>query len=470
MAEITLSEYCQHIEDIIEEGRYQEAIAHGKHILKQYPKYVAAYRLLGKALLEAGRIEDAADMFQRVLSADPEDIVSWVGLSEVSSQQNDLNAAAYYLERAFELAADNEAIEAALRDLYGRRDGVLPHRVELTRGALARLYLRGGLFSRATRELRELLNEEPDRVDLSVALIEALWRNGQILEASEAARKLLNELPYCIKANLILGQIWTDSGREEGEEYLRRATELDPENRMAQALFGEASPLSLQEVRITPLSPVGPAAQPPAWGVVPGPPAGVREEAALVDLTLVPETQIEIPDWLKEAIGKEAEEELPPQVEVAPETAEPLWLAGVGEVEAAPEEAEAELPPWLAGVGEIEAAPEEAEAELPPWLAGVGEIEAAPEEAEAELPPWLAGVGKVEAAPEEVPPAWLEGEEPPSGEEALAWLEQLMRGKEEELQEQARLEAEARLAEIMGRPAPPPEERVEVPPVVPPEA
>jgi len=119
----------------------------------------------------------------------------------------------------------------------------------------------------------------------------------------------------------------------------------------------------------------------------------------------------------------------------------------------------------------VEAAPEEAEAELPPWLAGIGEVEAAPEEAEAELPPWLAGIGEAEAAPEEAaaPPGWLEGEELPSGEEALAWLEQLMRGKEEELQEQARLEAEARLAEIMGRPAPPPEERVELPPTRPPE-
>jgi len=99
-------------------------------------------------------------------------------------------------------------------------------------------------------------------------------------------------------------------------------------------------------------------------------------------------------------------------------------------------------------------------------------VEAAPEEAEAELPPWLAGIGEVEAAPEKAaaPPGWLEGEELPSGEEALAWLEQLMKGKEEELQEQARLEAEARLAEIMGRPAPPPpEERVELPPTRPPE-
>ena len=58
-------------------------------------------------------------------------------------------------------------------------------------------------------------------------------------------------------------------------------------------------------------------------------------------------------------------------------------------------------------------------------------------------------------------PAWLEGEGMPSDDEALAWLEQLAEGKEEELRAQAQAEAEIRMAEIMGRPipteAPPPE-------------
>jgi hypothetical protein len=45
MAEISLQQYCEQIEALIERGRYAEAVAHGKHILQQYPKYVAAYRL-----------------------------------------------------------------------------------------------------------------------------------------------------------------------------------------------------------------------------------------------------------------------------------------------------------------------------------------------------------------------------------------------------------------------------------------
>ena len=72
-------------------------------------------------------------------------------------------------------------------------------------------------------------------------------------------------------------------------------------------------------------------------------------------------------------------------------------------------------------------------------------------------------------------PEWLDSDQVPSGDEALAWLEQLAEGKEEELQAQIKAEADVRMAEIMGRPAPaeppaPPEIVLEEPPTAPPDA
>jgi hypothetical protein len=84
------------------------------------------------------------------------------------------------------------------------------------------------------------------------------------------------------------------------------------------------------------------------------------------------------------------------------------------------------------------------------------EVEGAGEEealalGEPEIPDWLTELG-AEVAGEEVEtlekapapvaeeaalPSWLEGEEMPSDDEALAWLEGLAAGKEEELQAQA---------------------------------
>ena len=63
MDKIFLREYCEQIDNVIERGHYVEAVAHGRHILKQYPKHIVTHQLLGKAMLEAGQGEYAADMF-----------------------------------------------------------------------------------------------------------------------------------------------------------------------------------------------------------------------------------------------------------------------------------------------------------------------------------------------------------------------------------------------------------------------
>jgi tetratricopeptide (TPR) repeat protein len=538
MAEISLQEYYDQIEAMIDQGRYAEAIAHGKHILGTYPKCVAVYRLLGRAMLEARQDDHASDMFLRVLSADPEDLLSWVAMSEIYERRDDLNATVWCLERAFELSVDNQLVGEELRQLYGRRDGVEPERVELTGGALARLYLRGDLLSRAVGEFRALLKEQPERADLEVALAEALWRNEQRLEASEVCQKILDKLLYCLKANLILGEIWVNSGREEGQTCLRRAEALDPGNKVAQALFGDASPLPAQAVQVAPLEYRPPTVEErPAWmsGVelvsTGGPPLTDRE-AALVDIAAALEAQIEIPSWLEEIdVGEAGVEPAVPELaalmeepseceEPAPVPAEqiPEWLAGVGEgpeLFAGEEETVSEVPDWLAGLsaesiggekepgeGETpdflaeigagkfveEAAPAE---EVPDWLAGLreqvaeeemrppeepvlseaeGPVPSGEELAPAEIPDWLQKLAPSEAeepvpsAGEAAAPSWLEGGEMPSGEEALAWLEQLASGKEEELQAQVEAEIEVRTAEIMGRPKPE-KPVVEAPPV-----
>jgi tetratricopeptide (TPR) repeat protein len=603
MEEISLQEYRKQIEDMVDQGRYSEAVAHGKWILQQFPRYVEAYRLLGKAMLEARQNEHAADMFLRVLSADPEDMLSWVAMSEIADRTGDLDGAVWYLERAFELATDNDLLGEELRQLYGRRDGAEPERVELTRGALARLYLKGDLLSRAIGELRALVAAHPERVDFGVALAEALWRDDQRLEASEVCQQVLGRMPYCLKANLLLGEIWVNSGREEGNIHLRRAEALDPENKSARELLGEASPLAVREVGIAPLEhKASGAGERPAWmseveAASTGGPPLTDSEATLVDIAAGLEAQIEIPSWLEEIDVAEGEAgpELPgldiplggpmtgqpgsEQVEEAP-----AWLAGVvGDTEqpgeaalpaaAAPggqvaweEEGEVseDIPEWLAGLGlggestngeqspeaaeeddlpgflsglsaesgaqgvspavestgeadsdwlselqgqlpEAEGGPEgaaPAPADVPDWMqalapesgtpeaaepaaSGVGEVFAMDMPAEtpaeepgepvpADVPEWLQGLAPAEAAApaaaaesplvsleEPAPPGgeaetpdWLEGEQMPSGEEALAWLEQLAAGKEEELQAQVEAEIEARTAEIMGRPKP----------------
>ncbi|MCS7283969.1 MAG: tetratricopeptide repeat protein [Anaerolineae bacterium] len=448
--EISLQEYIQRVDGLIEKGQYEEAQAHLRHILQHYPKYLPAYRLFGQALLEMGQDDQAEEMFRRALSGDPEDLFARVGLSEIYNRRGDLSNALWQMERAFELAPENEVIQEELRQLYGRRDGLAPTRVQLTRGALARLYLRGGMYARAAEVLRTLVKEEPERMDLWVALAEALWRDGQRVHAEEACLRVLDELPFCLKANLLLGEIWARSGREEAMVHLRRVEALDPENRRAVALLGDLSPLPVKEVRIPylefvpPGMPGKPEPVPPRWA-----PA---EEIALVDLERTADVQLEIPAWLEElGLGEVS------AVEIEGEIPVPAWLMPEEEISGPREEVPHEIPEWLR-----ETAPPQAPApaEIPEWLREAAPPPApTPERIEEKV-----GPSEAVERPTAAMPSWLTEGGLPEGEDVLAWLASLAAGKEAELRAAVEAEAEARLAEIMGRETAPP-----VPKTAPPE-
>ena len=124
MAKISLRNYNRLIENMVENGQHDEAIAHCRHILQTFPKYIEAYRLLGKAYLESKRYTEAVDIFQRVLMSVPDDFVSHVGLSIIADDQSKLDDAIWHMERAFETQPSNAAIQGELQRLFGRRDGV----------------------------------------------------------------------------------------------------------------------------------------------------------------------------------------------------------------------------------------------------------------------------------------------------------------------------------------------------------
>jgi tetratricopeptide (TPR) repeat protein len=229
MTKITLRSYNREIELITDQGKIDEAIAHCRHILKYFPKHVDTYRLLGKAYLENQRLGDAADILQRVLSAVPDDFVSHIGMSIIREDEGNLDAAIWHMQRAFDVQSANITIQDELRRLYGKRDGMEPPKIRLSRAALARMYAKGDLATQAIAELRAALTEEPDRIDLLVLLARMYHLNGQRVKTVQTASQVLNKLPYCLEANLILSQALTETNRsDEAAPHLEKARELDP--------------------------------------------------------------------------------------------------------------------------------------------------------------------------------------------------------------------------------------------------
>ena len=185
MTSILLHEYVEQVDKLIDNDRLVEAVEHCRHILHSYPRHIDTYRIMGKALLEKQEYDAATDIFLRILGADPNDFISYVGLSIIFEEASQHDQALWHLERAYEIQPYNVAIQAELRKLYAvhtkRHLGIIP----LTRGALARLYMQGELYQQAIAELQQILAEEPSRMDLQVLLAEALWRDEQRIDLPE---------------------------------------------------------------------------------------------------------------------------------------------------------------------------------------------------------------------------------------------------------------------------------------------
>lgn len=229
MAEISLRDYLKGIEEIIDSGQIEDALLHCRHILKSLPKHVDTYRLMGKAYLEAKRHSEASDIFQRVLSSVPDDFVAHIGMSIIREDEGNQDAAIWHMERAFEAQPSNRAVQDELRRLYGKREGYELPKVRLTRGALARMYAHGDLYTQAIGELRGALTEDAQRPDLQVLLAEMYLKTNRHAEAIEVCSKIIETLPYCLYANRAMVDILRSSQREvEAQPYLQRVDELDP--------------------------------------------------------------------------------------------------------------------------------------------------------------------------------------------------------------------------------------------------
>jgi tetratricopeptide (TPR) repeat protein len=236
---------------LLSENRTVEAELACRRVLTAYPHYIRAYGLLGETLIARGDYDRATGLYQRVLGADPENLMAYAQLSRLFEARGLLDEAIWHLERAFELEPGSHAIRASLSRLYQARSIPVRGRLKMNRAALARCYMRGQLYGKAADELAPLVREFEGRLDLLVSLAEALWFDGETDQAERICQEILASAPYCLKASLILGKVWLGSDRDHhARTLLQQAQALDPENGVANELFGSATPLPRRTPRV----------------------------------------------------------------------------------------------------------------------------------------------------------------------------------------------------------------------------
>jgi tetratricopeptide (TPR) repeat protein len=393
MAKISLHAYNREIENLIERGQTEEAIAHCKYILKQYPKHIDTYRLLGKTYLESQRYSEAADILQRVLSSIPDDFVSQLGMSIIREDEGNLDAAIWHMERAFEVQPANTAIQDELRRLYGRRDGVEPPKVRLTRGALVRMYSRGELFTQAIGEARAAIAEDPQRIDLEIILARMYYMAGMKVEATEVCSRLVSKLPFCYEANRILSEILPSTARaEDAKTFQQNLFAMNPYAALQSATVDQVPENAVQVERLD-YVPSGDE-ESPQWART----AGVDFQGE----------KTETPDWL-DSLPSLALASAPVSDEPEVPDEETIdFSSDVSKVEPS------EIPEWMRAAGWTESAEDEGTEDT---TESVFDLAGGDEEnlAEAELPAWLKDM-----APED------EEELLPEDEERLQLLDSIL--------------------------------------------
>ncbi len=420
MTKIPLRTYNREIEGMIDRGQTSQAVDHCLHILKFFPKHIDTYRLLGKAYLELQKYREAADVLQRVLACVPDDFISQIGMAIIREDEGNLDAAVCHMERAFEVQPSNIGVRDELRRLYGKRDGTVPEKIRLTRGALVRMYARGELYQQAIAEIRVALLEDPKRLDLETLLARMYFLSGQKVAATEVCSRLISKLPFCFEANRILAEVLSESARaDDAKHYLARVHAMDPylAHLTPEALTSAEVPDNAVELERLEWMPEE-STQPAEWEKVAGTEYSMRTEA--------------IPDWItgvmaeEESIQPEPSQEQPPLEEEAPKEEEekivpPFSIEIPFEEEPAaetpaPSEGADQIPEWMKQAGWQ---PASGEAEEQPTSSFEDEEQRTPdEEAEeieqAEIPDWLAAL-----APAEEPEA---PEEPEASERLLSIL------------------------------------------------
>ncbi|HEX8981837.1 MAG TPA: tetratricopeptide repeat protein [Ktedonobacterales bacterium] len=233
----SLSERLRTIEAEIAVGQTDSALAHCQEVFAYYPRALAVQRVLGEIYLAQRKPREALGALDRALAGDPEDARACCARAIIHQMHGDQMAALAWYRRACDARPDDQTLRATYFETASRL-GQPPY--QPTRVGLARLYLRGGLFTHAIREWETLVAENSDLLEAQVGLVETLWRTERYPAAEEWARRVLMNAPSCVKPLLISGLIARETGREpDAARFLQRAAELDPDNRIARALFAD---------------------------------------------------------------------------------------------------------------------------------------------------------------------------------------------------------------------------------------
>ncbi len=240
MGDMSLITAYEQMHDASANGNHGVVLRTARHVLSYFPHIIKTKLCLCESLLAVNELTEAEELYRDVLRTDPENIDAHVGLSIIAERQGDLTGAAGHLEHAIEMRPEVVDVRTRLVNLY-RRASRHDVYLQLSRIGLARLFVKGSMFEQAISEFRSLQALHPARIDISIALAETLWRNGDERESFEISQALLKREPDILKAQYFVARYQAGRDSEASQQSWMHAQSLDPFFDVARDLFGHAT-------------------------------------------------------------------------------------------------------------------------------------------------------------------------------------------------------------------------------------
>jgi superkiller protein 3 len=242
--------YAQVLHDL---GQFDDALAKVQEVFFKDPLNEEANVLRGFVYTSRGEYAAAHNDFQRARKVNEESAAAHWGLGLNELAQNHLQEAAEYLTRAVELAPkkldmryDLARTLSRLGNPENRKDaikqlGLVIREYDKFQTTLEKkqkrpeVYLQRGIeylflasFHKGLADIQEAERLAPERIDVKVAMGEALYRTKSFPEAEEVLKSALARDAYDGGANYFMGLVLTQTDREiQAVEHFRRAIAAD---------------------------------------------------------------------------------------------------------------------------------------------------------------------------------------------------------------------------------------------------
>ena len=180
------------------EGKYSEAAAEFKQVIKKYPKFGRAYAHLASVYQEMGKQAEAREFFNSLSGPEKRNSFTWFGLGLVSQEEYDDSLAVRYFRKAIDLNPDCGLFYTKLIDVSQKLNVLEPLRISL----------------------RKQIRLNPNRASLYYALAWLHWKNKDWQDMLDLSRKAMALKPAYLEAQYLEAWALGNLGRYDEEVKL----------------------------------------------------------------------------------------------------------------------------------------------------------------------------------------------------------------------------------------------------------